>query len=129
MILDGRNRYRACLELDLEPETKEYNGDDPTAYVVSLNLHRRHLNESQRALVAARLAKMQPGRPRKNASRESVTQPVAAEALHVGRATVQKARKVLEKAEKACIVGNSFKFQPTFEVDVIVEEPALASTA
>jgi len=48
MILDGRNRYRACLELGIKPVTNEYTGDDPQALVVSLNLYRRHLSRSQR---------------------------------------------------------------------------------
>jgi peroxiredoxin-like protein len=40
-----------------------------------------------------------------------------------------KARRLLEKAEKACLVGNSLKFVPTLEVDIAFEEPALAPTA
>lgn len=51
-ILDGRNRYLACLELGLKPKTTEYKGDDPLAYVLSTNLHRRHLTKSQRAVLA-----------------------------------------------------------------------------
>ena len=55
-ILDGRNRYRACLALGIEPEYRIYSGSLDTAalvsFVVSLNLQRRHLDSGQRAFVA-----------------------------------------------------------------------------
>lgn len=52
-ILDGRNRYTACLELGIEPTYRDWNGPgSPIAYVVSLNLARRHLTSSQRAVIA-----------------------------------------------------------------------------
>jgi phage N-6-adenine-methyltransferase len=47
-VLDGRNRLRACEMLGLAPEFREYTGDDPQSFVVSLNLHRRHLTREQR---------------------------------------------------------------------------------
>ncbi len=56
-ILDGRTRYRACEGLGVEPLTKdvEIDKDSVIAFVVSLNLKRRHLNESQRAIAAAKI--------------------------------------------------------------------------
>jgi hypothetical protein len=55
-ILDGRNRLKACEMAGVQPAFTEYAGGDPAAFVVSRNLCRRHLNESQRAIIAARLA-------------------------------------------------------------------------
>ena len=53
-ILDGRNRYRACRTLEIEPVMRawEPNGDSEVSMVLSLNLQRRHLTSSQRACVA-----------------------------------------------------------------------------
>lgn len=54
-ILDGRNRWAACKIAGIEPKTKEYTGDEPTAFAVSLNDRRRHMGKSALAAVAAEL--------------------------------------------------------------------------
>jgi hypothetical protein len=48
-VLDGRNRYRAAAVVGVRCPTRFYQGDDPVGFVVSMNLKRRHLSESQRA--------------------------------------------------------------------------------
>lgn len=54
-IIDGRNRYKACLLRNPKAiRTIEVNPADPVAYVLSLNMHRRHLTETQKSLVAAK---------------------------------------------------------------------------
>lgn len=51
-IVDGRNRYKACLQLGVEPRFQEWDGEGSlVAYVVSLNKQRRHLTSSQLAVV------------------------------------------------------------------------------
>ena len=54
-IIDGRRRFAACAQLGIEPRTKTVKVDDPIQYVLSLNLHRRHLTPSQLSMVAARV--------------------------------------------------------------------------
>lgn len=53
MILDGGNRYKVLLECGIEPRIQEYNGDDPISFVLSKNLHRRHLKPSQAAAIVS----------------------------------------------------------------------------
>lgn len=97
-LLDGRNRYRVCQALGIDAPTREYEGDAPLLYVLSLNLHRRHLDESQRAMIAARIATMSEGRPAASGPKDAVSQSKAAEVMNVGRASITRARKVIEKA-------------------------------
>jgi hypothetical protein len=46
----------------IEPAFRPYEGQDPLGYVLAANLARRHLDESQRAMIAASLAKLKQGR-------------------------------------------------------------------
>jgi hypothetical protein len=57
MILDGCGRDQACRVTGVTPRYREYDGEcgSPLNFVVAKNLHRRHLTEGQRALVAAKL--------------------------------------------------------------------------
>lgn len=100
-ILDGRNRYSACMKLGIEPVTEEWSGDDPLSFVVSKNLHRRHLNESQRAMVAARMMNMVRGDNQHTkevgAKAPTISKDEAAKMLNVDRATVTRARTVLRE--------------------------------
>jgi N6-adenosine-specific RNA methylase IME4/ParB-like chromosome segregation protein Spo0J len=93
-ILDGRNRYRACVAAGIEWQTIPYAGDDPLGYVISLNLKRRHLNESQRAVVAAKLATLRRG---DNQYTEGLPIGRSSELLNVGERTIARAREVLDK--------------------------------
>lgn len=54
LVLDGRNRLEACKRAGVNPHFVDWDGGgSPTLYVLSKNLHRRHLTTSQRAVIAA----------------------------------------------------------------------------
>jgi N6-adenosine-specific RNA methylase IME4 len=121
-ILDGRNRYRAGIEagliaadLDLArvawpDEFREFGSEgseliwndgveniaDPLKWVLSKNLHRRHLNESQRAMVAEKLAELDHGQRQTGKFADVTTQGQAAELLHVSERSLRSARQVRE---------------------------------
>lgn len=93
-ILDGRNRYRACQELGIKPTYRYWDGQgDPVSFSVSMNLQRRHLNESQRAMLAARLAQRAKG----NRSIDLCGQAQAADLLNVSVPSLKRARVVQER--------------------------------
>jgi N6-adenosine-specific RNA methylase IME4 len=57
-IIDGRNRYIACMDLGIEPQYRQWDGRGSlVGFAVSLNLKRRHLTSSQRAMVALEVEK------------------------------------------------------------------------
>ena len=57
-LLDGRNRLLACYRTNQEVVLETYDGDDPVQFSLSANLHRRHLNAGQRAVVALKVREL-----------------------------------------------------------------------
>lgn len=98
-ILDGRNRYRACLAAGIEPVFLYYQDDDPVGFVVSCNLHRRHLSEPQREMAAAKIATMKNGGDRRSEQsanwQTETTVAMAAELLNVSERSVARAKNVI----------------------------------
>ena len=99
-LIDGRNRALACEKLGISPARKIYTGNDVWKHVISRNLHRRHLNESQRAMVAAKLAARPVGHPPISPIGEIDPVPThkdAAKALGVGGSSVSRAKTIITK--------------------------------
>ncbi len=100
-ILDGRNRYRASLAAGVVCHTRQYEGDDPAGFAVSINDLRRHQTVSQRALAAARLATLAQGARRDlapSANVQKVSQAEAAQMLRVSTRAVASAKQILKSA-------------------------------
>jgi hypothetical protein len=53
VLIDGRNRARACAIAGIEPTTVLFEGDDPRAYIISSNIARRHMSKGQQAMAVA----------------------------------------------------------------------------
>ena len=111
-ILDGRNRYNACNDAGVEPNFVEYEGEDALSYVISLNLNRRHLNESQRAMIGAKLANMKSGTRTDLTSGKSavgLSNKDASDKLNVSERIIRSAKKVqkegIEDLQKSVEAG------------------------
>ena len=117
-ILDGRHRYAACRELNIEPIIRKYSyehdGPSPATFSLVKNTHRRHLTTSQRAMVAAAILPFFEAEARENqrkaggdqkakSDQTETSTPVhshakAAEEMHVSRASVHTAAKLANEA-------------------------------
>ena len=101
-IVDGRNRYNVCIELGIEPQFQEWDGNgDLLAFIVSQNLHRRHLNESQRAVIAEQLANMRQGERtdlQPSANLPKVSQDDAAALFNVSPRTIRSVKVIKREA-------------------------------
>jgi N6-adenosine-specific RNA methylase IME4 len=95
MILDGRNRDRACRAAGVEPVYEPFTGDDPAAFVLSQNLARRHLGPSERAMVAARMANLKWGQ-RADYAERPIGLSAAAGLCNVSERHIKRATVVLK---------------------------------
>ncbi len=120
-ILDGRNRYVAAIAAGLIDDSDipfagegdwmfrlfdEQDGGGPLAWVIAKNIHRRHLDESQRAMVAAKIETLKQGRPKSEAEPADgkqanlrVSRTEAANLLNVSPRSVTSAAVVRDQAE------------------------------
>ncbi len=54
-IIDGMNRYNACIDVGKTPWVEQYGGSSPVQFVKEMNLHRRMLDATQRATAELKL--------------------------------------------------------------------------
>lgn len=101
-ILDGRNRFNACMLAGVTAQFRDFRGTDAEALalVVSANMVRRHLTFEQRAIAAAKLSTIQQG-TKQTGTGAGLTQAQAAEKFDVSERSVRAAKKVVEQGSKA----------------------------
>jgi FtsZ-binding cell division protein ZapB len=102
MVLDGGNRYRACLDAGVEPRFVEFEGGSVVAFVLSANLHRRHLSAGQQAAIVASAqdwAQAQPASRPEKAGNVTGLSTVADRAAQSGAS--DKTQRMADKVAKA----------------------------
>ena len=97
-ILDGRNRYLACKEAGVMAIAEDFEGtvEEARQFVIDANLRRRHLDASQRAMIAAKLATLADGQRPVGKLAYVPTQAAAASILNVSGRSVRSAREVID---------------------------------
>lgn len=95
-VLDGRNRQAACALAGIEPHYTDFGGADPVSFVLSKNLHRRHLSESQRAMAAAMIVDWERGINQTTAGAANLQARRAAEKLSISERSVFSAKRIRE---------------------------------
>lgn len=105
VLLDGRNRLAACRLAEVPPRLVEYTGDPAGIpdWIISRNLHRRHLTTSQRAMLAARIATRPVGRSETGRNAGVPTQAEAAERVGISERSVRNGRAVLDHGDPVLI--------------------------
>lgn len=127
-LLDGRNRLKACEELGIKPAKFELDKEiDPVSWVLSHNLHRRHLDTSQRAMVAAKLANLPVGanqHAKEGTHKCAPSVEEAAELLNVSPRSVTNAKKVLDKGSTEVVKAvEQGELKVTTAAEFVEEEP------
>jgi hypothetical protein len=86
-LLDGRNRFAAAVMVGVVPGAHVVSAnatdpqlrcDDPYAYVISANIHRRHLTAEQRIELVAKLVKAQPTKSDRQIAKQASVSPTTA---------------------------------------------------
>ena len=106
MVLDGWHRYCILIDLGIEPKTKILpEGKDPRAFVRSVNMHRRHLNASQRAMAEVAISEWRPHGVARGTPGVPLgaTKKEMAEAAKVSPNTIKQAKTVTEQAPASTV--------------------------
>jgi hypothetical protein len=123
MVLDGRNRLRACRAAGVAPRFTPFNETamTPLEFVMARNLHRRHLTVGQRALLAAEMVttthgdarRFKQGKDNNNSSDvapkpskevgDKITIAKAAARWSVSPSSVERAGNVIAKAPPSIV--------------------------
>jgi hypothetical protein len=98
VLIDGRNRLRACEIAGREPQFERLNGHDAAAFIVSANLERRNLTKGQQAMALAMIYPItrQGKRTEGSATALSVSNKVSTARLSQARSVLRHSQALAE---------------------------------
>lgn len=119
-IVDGRNRYRACVTAGIEPRIEILDIDDDRllSWVLSRNLHRRHLTTAQRAAIAADLAQLRQGGEQAANLPIALSQAKAAMMLKVSPRSIRSVRAIKDVAPELHALIKAGKLSTNFAMKI-----------
>lgn len=119
VLIDGRNRLRACEIASVDPKFSKLNGHDAAAYIVSANLERRNLTKGQQAMALAMIYP-EPGKGGRG-NRQSL-----AENARVSSTRLTQSRSILRHSRALAedVLARRISFDEALET---VEEERTAS--
>jgi N6-adenosine-specific RNA methylase IME4 len=106
ILLDGHNRYETCQRRGLAYSIKSLDlasREEAMVWICENQLNRRNLNETQRAMIAAKMANMKQGARTDLLPIGGMSQAQAAKVMRVGERSVQRACKVLQSGSPKLI--------------------------
>lgn len=115
MILDGWHRYQAAQKAKVQPVFKDFTGPSAVDFVMSLNLHQRHLTDDQRSIIPSELDAIQGG------DQDAET---AAASVSVTASKANRAKRVASKSKKLADAVKSGELK-LIEAQRIVDDPEL----
>ena len=127
-VLDGWHRHQIAQSLGLDCPTEQLpEGEDPIAFVMAQNQHRRHMKPGQWAAVLAQLEALPQGRPRSD--RQIATAEELAEENPVSRRTIQTVRAIHRDAPDLVEPIKQGVITPHDAAQIADQEPAVRQEA
>lgn len=102
MILDGGNRYAACLAAGIKPTFAKFTGESIGSFVLSANMHRRHLSAGVQAAIVASVQSWGEAQPASRPKKGCNVAPLSTVADRMAQSGAsERTQKMADKVAKA----------------------------
>ena len=111
LLIDGRNRICASIDIELDAPIEEYSPVDPVQYIVSENVKRRHLTVGQRAMIGTSIEEYhaKEAKGRQGVRTELPTNPNISQNSDEGETSKHKAAKAVDVSHDSIARAKTIK--------------------